>query len=172
MTDSCFKYRRVLSLILGIVLVSGIFTSCNKGPINVLYVFGVTTENTATGDVKDPEIHENYVTLLVELNNELADLMGSTASPFLSKGSSFTRTEGIELDPKDLRSEDEKRIAVADSHLLRLKQIESSYKERIESLEKRAGTSFCIKVNYLLVRGSEDSDSVPLQEYQFELKYN
>ena len=33
-------------------------------------------------------------------------------------------------------------------------------------------TSFCIKVNYILVRGSENSDSVLLQEYQFELKYD
>ena len=172
MIDLHFKYRRVLSIILGVVFVSGIFTSCNKGPINVLYVFGVITENTATGDVKDPEIHEAYVTLLGELNNELADLMDSTASPFLSMGATFKRTEGVELAPKDLRSEDEKRIAVANGHLLRLKQIESSYKERIENLEKRTGTSFFIKVNYILVRGRENSNSVPLQEYQFELKYN
>ena len=172
MIDFYFKYRRVLSIFLGVILVSGLFTSCNKGPIDVLYVFGVITENTATGDVQDPEIHEAYVTLLGDLNNELADLMDSTASPFLGTGASFNRTEGVELDPKDLRSEDEKRIAVANSHLLRLKQIESSYKERIEDLEKRTGTSFSIKVHYLLVRGRENSDSILLQEYQFELKYN
>ena len=137
MIDPCFKYRRVISIILGVVLVSGLFTSCNKGPVNVLYVIGLITENTAPGDVKDPEIHETYVTLLGELNQELADLMDSTASPFLGEGVSFTRTEGIELEPKDIRSEDEKRIAVANSHLLRLKQIESSYKERIEAIEKQ-----------------------------------
>lgn len=172
MIDLRYQYRRVITILLGIILVSGLFTSCNKGPINVLYVFGVITENTATGDVQDPEIHETYVTLLGELNNELADLMDSTASPFLGTGATFKRTEGVELEPKDLRSEDEKRIAVANSHLLRLKQIESSYNERIEDLEKRTGTSFCIQVHYLLVRGSENSDSVPLQEYRFELKYN
>ena len=172
MIDLCFNYRRVLSVFLGVVLVSGIFTSCNKGPVNVLYVFGVVTENTATGDVKDSEIHEAYVTLLGELNNELAELMGSSASTFLGEGSTFTRTEGVELALKDLRSEDEKRITVSNSHLLRLKQIESAYKERIENIEKRTGTSFCIKVHYLLVRGRENSNSVPLQEYHFELKYN
>lgn len=172
MIDLCFRYRRVLSIILGFVLVSGLFSSCNKGPVNVLYVFGVITENTAAGDVKDPEIHETYVALLGELNNELADLMDSTASPFLGTGATFQRTEGVELELKDLRSEDEKRIAVADSHLLRLKQIESSYKERIEDLEKRTDTSFFIKVNHILVRGSENLNSVPLQKYRVELRYN
>lgn len=172
MIDLNIRCRRILSVILGAVLVSGIFTSCNKGPVDVLYVFGVITENTGAGDVKDPEIHEAYVTLLGELNNELADLMDSAASTFLGEGASFTKTEGVELNPKDIRSEDEKRIAVANNHIFRLKQIESSYKERIENLEKRTDTSFCIKVHYLLVRGRENSNSVPLQEYHFELKYN
>ena len=172
MIDFCSKYRRILPVILGAVLVSGIFTSCNKRPVDVLYVFGVITENTGAGDVKDPEIHEAYVTLLGELNNELADLMGSTASTFLGEGMTFRRTEGVELAPKDIRSEDEKRIAVANNHIFRLKQIESSYKERIEDIEKQTGTSFCIKVTYLLVRGRENSNSVLLQEYHFELKYN
>ena len=172
MIDLNIRYRRIISLILSATLVLGIFTSCNNGPVDVLYVFGVITENTGAGDVKDPEIHEAYVTLLGELNNELADLMDSAASTFLGEGASFTKTEGVELNPKDIRSEDEKRIAVANNHIFRLKQIESSYKERIADLVKRSGTSFRIKVNYLLVRGRENSDSVPLQQYQFELKYN
>ena len=166
------KYRRVFSIILGIVLGSCSFASCDKGLIDVLYVFGVITENTAADDVKDPEIREAYGTLLGELNNELAVIMDSTRPTILGTGVSFRKTEGVELEPKDLRSEDEKRIAVANSHLLKLKQIESSYKERIENLEKRTGTSFCIQVHYLLVRGSGNSDSVPLLEFQFELKYN
>lgn len=109
MIDSCNKYRRVLSIILGVVFVSGIFTSFDKGPIDVLYIFGVITENTATADVKDPEIHETYVALLSELNNELAALMNSTESTILGTGATFKITEGVELEPQDIRSEDEKR---------------------------------------------------------------
>lgn len=172
MIDLNFRYRRIISLILSATLVLGIFTSCQKGPVDVQYVFGVVTEITSPGDVKDPDLHEAYLTILGELNTDLAVLMDHTASPFLGEGATFTRIEGVELNPKDLRSEDEKRIAVANSHLLRLKQIESSYKERIENLENRTGTSFCIKVHYLLVRGRENSNSVLLQEYHFELKYN
>jgi hypothetical protein len=172
MIDLNFRYRRIISLILSASLVLGIFTSCQKGPVDVQYVFGVVTEITSPGDVKDPDLHEAYLTILGELNNDLAVLMDHTASPFLGEGATFTRIEGVELNPKDLRSEDEKRIAVANSHLLRLKQIESSYKERIEKIEKRTGTSLCIKVHYLLVRGRENSNSVLLQEYHFELKYN
>ena len=168
------KYGRVLSSILSVVLVSGIFTSCNKGPVDVLYDFDVFTENTAPDNVQDPDIHDSYVTLLSELNNELATLMeSSVSSPILGgTGNSFKRTEGVELNPKDIRSEDERKIAISENELIRLKQIESSYKERIENLEKRNGTSFRIDVHYILVRGRENSDSVLLQEYQFELKYN
>lgn len=172
MIDLSIRFRRIVSLFLSATLVLGIFTSCNKGSVEVKYVFGVATEITSPEDVKDPEIHEAYLTILGELNNDLADLMDYTASPFLGGGVTLTRIEGVELEPKYLRSEDEKRIAVANSHLLRLKQIESSYKERLENLDKRTGTSFCIKVNYLLVRGRENSNSVSLLEYQFELKYN
>ena len=166
------KYGRVLSFILGFVLISGIFTSCNKGTVDVLYVFGVITENTAPSEVQDPEMHEIYVSLLGELNNELADLMDSSASTFLGTGESFKRIEGVELNPKDIRSEDERKMAVYNSDLLKIKQIESSYKKRIEGLEKRNGTSFHIDVRYILVRGRENVDSILLQEYQFELKYN
>ena len=166
------KYRRVLSFIVGVVLVSGIFTSCSQGTVDVLYVLGMITENTAPDDVQDPEIHEAYVTLLGEFNNELAELMGSTASPFLGTGVTFKKTEGFELAPKNFRPEDERRIADYNRYLSRLKQIESSYKERIEGLEKRDGTSFSIVVHYILLRGGESIDSVLLQEYEFELKYN
>lgn len=166
------KYRRVVSFILSVVLLSEVFTSCNKGPVNVLYVFGVITENTAPNDVQDSEIQEAYLILLRELNDELAALMDSSASTFLGTGDSFKKTVGVELNPKDIRSEDERKIAVSDSYLSRLKQIESSYRERIENLEKRNGTAFRIDVHYILVRGRENSDSVLLQEYQFELKYN
>ena len=168
------KYGRVLSSILSVVLVSGIFTSCNKGPVDVLYDFNVLTENTVPDDVKDPEIHDSYVTLLSELNNELAALMeSSVSSPILGgTGNSFKRTEGVELTPKDIHSEDERKIAISENELFRLKQIESSYKERIDNLEKRDGISFRIDVNYFLSRRRENSDSVLLQEYHFELKYN
>ena len=166
------KYRRVLSFIVSVVLLSGIFTSCTQGTIDVRYVLGMITENTAPDDVEDPEIHEAYVTLLGEFNNELAELMGSTASPFLGTGVTFKKTEGFELAPKNFRPEDERRIADYNRYLSRLKQIESSYKERIEGLEKRDGTSFRIDVHFVLLRGGESIDSVLLQEYGFELKYN
>ena len=167
------KFGRVLSSILSVVLVSGIFTSCNKGPVDVLYDFDVITENTAPNDVQDPEIQDSYVTLLSELNNELAALMELSGSPFLGgTGNSFKRTEGVELNPKDIPSEDERKIAISENDLFKLKQIESSYKERVEKLEKRDGTSFHIDVHYLLARRRENSNSVVLKEYQFELKYN
>jgi len=166
------RYRRAISLILSSVLISGFFTSCNKEPIDVLYVFSVITENTAPDDVQDPEIHEAYVSLLGELNTELADLLDLSISTISGTGVSFKKVEGVELNPKDLRAEDEKRKAVYDSYLFRLKQIEAFYKDRIDNLEKRSGTSFRIDVHYILARGRENSDSVLLQEYQFELKYN
>lgn len=172
MTYLYTQYRRVIAFILSAVLFSGTFTSCNKGPVNVLYVSGIITENTAPNDIKDPEMHEAYVSLLGDFNNELADFMDSSASTFVGAGVSFKNAVSVELNPKDLRAEDERRIAVYDSQLLKLKQIESAYKERIEGLGKRDGTCFRIDVHYILMRGRENSDSVLLQEYQFELEYN
>ena len=158
--------------LLSIVLISGIFTSCNKGPVDVRYVFSVITENTVPDEVKDPGMHETYVSLLRDLNNDLASLMNSSASTFLGAGDSFHKVEGIELNPRDFRTEDERRITVYDNYLLRLKQIESSYKDRIEAIGKRAVATFRIDVHFLLTRGSGDSDSVLLKEYHFELTYN
>ena len=166
------RYGRVISFILSVALLSGILSSCNKGPINVLYVLGVITENTAPQEVQDPEIRESYVSLLGDLDSDLADLMGSSPSTFPGTGVSHKKVAEVELNPQDLRAEDERRSAIYDNYLPRLKQIESSYKERIEHLEKRDGSSFRIEVHFLLVRGREDSDSVLLQEYPFELKYN
>lgn len=140
--------------------------SCKKGQITAEYEYGVVLDATTPGNVTDPEIRGVYETLLSDLNNDLSNLISSgTAVP--------RKIVGREVDSKDLPSEDEMRIAEYESYLPGLKEIEASYRKRIEDLEKRDGVSFSIKGYYLLTRGHfSDSNPVNLKEYKFELKYN
>jgi hypothetical protein len=77
------------------------------------------------------------------------------------------------MDPKDIPAEDEHRIAEFNDYLPKLKEIEASYRKRIEGLEKRDGVSFCINGTLLLLKAREDSKTDGyLKEYPFELRYN
>jgi hypothetical protein len=48
----------------------------------------------------------------------------------------------MSMDPKDVPAEDEDRIAEFNDYLTKLKEIETSYRKRIESIEKRDGGFF------------------------------
>ena len=77
------------------------------------------------------------------------------------------------MDPKDVPAEDERRIAEFNAYLPKLKEIEASYRKRIEGLEKRDGVSFCINGKLLLLKAQDDSKKDGyLKEYPFELTYN
>lgn len=79
----------------------------------------------------------------------------------------------LSMDPKDVPAEDERRIAEFNDYLTKLKEIEASYRKRIEGLEKRDGVSFRIHGKLFLLRAREDSKTDGyLKEYPFELRYN
>ena len=150
-------------VLLGLICLLSL-ASCKKGTITAEYEYGVVYENTAPGSVTDPEIRGAYETLLNDLYNDLSNLIS---------GPGPRKVVGKEVDSKDLRSEDESRIAEYESYLPGLQEIEASYRKRIEGIEKRDGVSFSIKGQYLLVRGRfTDINSLLLKEYSFELKYN
>lgn len=152
-------------VLLGLICLLSL-VSCKKGPVTAEYEYGVVLETTAPESITDPEIQGFYKTLLNDLDNDLSNL--------ISSGTSLPRKiVGREVDSKDLPSEDERRIAEYEGYLPGLKEIETSYRKRIEEIEKRDGVSFSIKGYYLLARGHfSDSKSVLLKEYKFELKYN
>ena len=77
------------------------------------------------------------------------------------------------MDPKDVPAEDGHRIAEFNAYLPKLKEIEASYRKRIEGLEKRDGVSFCINGKLLLLKAQDDSKKDGyLKEYPFKLTYN
>lgn len=154
-------FRRFSAFFIGIVLFSFALASCNKRPITVIYVFSVVTESTDAGTMTDSGLHDAYVTLLGDLNDDLSRVIAQGRI-----------VEGVELVPAALPAEDERRIAEFNRYLSGVKDIEASYRERIEALEKRNGTSFCIRYHFLLARGVENSASTLLDEYHFDLKYN
>ena len=169
MTVVFSKYRRVISVILGLIVLSSVFTSCKKGPVTVVYWLGLTVKATDPGEITDPGMHDTYETLLRDLIGELAP------NTYYFKPYDLVLDKDravLMMDSSELSSEDERRIAEFNDYLPELKEIETSCRKRIGDLEKRDGVSFCIDVNLLLSRISNDSDPIILREYRFELKYN
>jgi hypothetical protein len=144
--------------------------SCKKGPVTVAYFLGVSVECTDPDEIADPEMRDTYVTLLHDLQKDLdPNLISFNPQVIVA----VIDRAVMSMDPKDIPAEDENRIAEYNDYLPVLKEIEASYRKRIESLEKREGVSFCLKGKLLLLRAREDSKTDdPLKEYQFELKYN
>lgn len=169
MTLYCSKYRRVLSVLLGLLLISSVFTSCKKGPVTVAYWLGLTVEATDPAKITDSEMHDTYETLLRNLIGELAP------NTYYFKPHDLVLDKNrvvMIMDSAEMSSEDERRITEFNDYLPELKEIETSYRKRIEDLEKRDGVSFCINCYLLLSRISDDSDPIILRDYRFELKYN
>ena len=157
------RYRRFFVFVLSVILSAGVFNSCSKEPITVTYVFGLIMESTGPGKETDPEMNDIYMTLLRELDSDLTRVIPDAG---------MRKVVSVELTPGDLRSEDGRKKDEYNSYLPLLKEIEASYRKRIEGIEKREGISFCFNCHYVLVRGGDNSETVCLQEYHFELKYN
>ena len=144
--------------------------SCKKGPVTVSYLLGVSVEATDPEEIADPEIRDTYLTLLRDLQKDLDPNMLTFKPQDIA--AVIDRTV-MSMDPKDVPAEDEDRIAEFNDYLTKLKEIEASYRKRIEGLEKREGVSFRIHGKLLLLKAQEDSQKDGyLKEYPFELKYN
>lgn len=156
------RFKRLIFLVSGLVLLAGIITSCEKEIKTVYYKFGcMTTDFTPPGDITDPELRDVYEKLLSDLMNDLFNLHHDSLY-------------GVEIEPKALSAEDEKRVAEFNRHLPEVKALEATYRKRISEIEKKSDTSFFVKVTYLLYRSASGStsDGKVLQQYDFELKYN
>lgn len=156
------RFRRLIFLVCGFFLLTGIFNSCGKEAKEVLYKFGcLTADFTPPGDIADPELRDVYKKLLGDLTNDIFDLH-------------LDNLYGVEIAPKALRAEDEKWLAEYNRHLPEVKALEATYRKRISEIEKNSGASFFVKVTYLLYRSApgNTSEGVLLQQYDFELNYN
>ncbi len=156
-------------VLLGLVCLLSL-VSCKKGPVTVVYLLSISAEATHPDEIPDPEMRNIYETLLRDLQKDL-DPNYYTLDPRVI-GAVITRAV-LSMDPKDVPAEDEHRIAEFNDYLPKLKEIEASYRKRIEGLEKRDGVSFCINGKLLLLKAREDSKTDGyLKEYPFELRYN
>ena len=156
-------------VLLGLVCLLSL-VSCKKGPVTVVYLLSVSAEATHPDEIVDPEMHNIYETLLRDLQRDLDPNYYSLDPREI--GAVINRAV-LSMDPKDVPAEDEHRIAEFNEYLPKLKEIEASYRKRIEGLEKRDGVSFCINGKLLLLKAREDSKADGyLKEYQFELRYN
>ena len=144
--------------------------SCKKGPVTVVYSLEISAEATHPDEITDSEMRDIYKTLLRDFQRDLDPNSYSLDTRVI--GAVIDRAV-LSMDPKDVPAEDERRIAEFNDYLTKLKEIEASYRKRIEGLEKRDGVSFRINGKLLLLRAREDSKTDGyLKEYPFELRYN
>ena len=156
-------------VLLGLVCLLSL-VSCKKGPVTVVYLLGISAEATHPDEIVDPEMRDTYKTLLRDLQRDLDPNYYSLDPREI--GAVIDRAV-LSMDPKDVPAEDEDRIAEFNDYLTKLKEIEASYRKRIESIEKRDGVSFRLDGQLLLLRKRDDSKpDALLKEYRFELKYN
>lgn len=168
--SSVFKIeRRMKKVLLGLICLLSL-VSCKKGPVTVVYLLGVSVEATDPDEIADAEMRDTYLTLLRDLQKDLDPNMLTFKPQDIA--AVIDRTV-MSMDPKDVPAEDENRIAEFNDYLTKLKEIEASYRNRIESIEKRDGVSFRLDGQLLLLRTRDDSKpDALLKEYRFELKYN
>ena len=156
-------------VLLGLVCLLSL-VSCKKGPVTVVYLLEISAEATHPDEIVDPEMHDIYQTLLRDLQRDLDPNFYSLDPRII--GAVINRAV-LSMDPKDVPAEDERRIAEFNAYLPKLKEIEASYRKRIEGLEKRDGVSFCINGKLLLLKAQDDSKKDGyLKEYPFKLTYN
>lgn len=150
-----------LSFIGGILLLSGVFASCEEEYKVTIYRLSCgATEYTGPGDIADPELEAVYIRLLDNLMTDLA---------LLRLDEMWT----VNIYDDNFTKEDEKRVETFNKYLPKVKELEASYKKRIEEIEITSTSSFCIKLQYILSRSvPADASALCLQEYSFELKYN
>ena len=156
-------------VLLGLVCLLSL-VSCKKGPVTVVYSLEISAEATHPDEITDSEMRDIYKTLLRDFQRDLDPNSYSLDTRVI--GAVIDRAV-LSMDPKDVPAEDERRIAEFNDYLSKLKEIEASYRKRIEGLEKRDGVSFRIHGKLFLLRAREDSKTDGyLKEYPFELRYN
>ena len=155
----CKMKKFGLFFVFALVLLTGMFSSCNKEDKLALYYFYCdVTDRTAPSTIEDPELRAVYTQLLTDFINDLSKLKMS---------------EIYETNVVDGRfgPEDEKQIAKYDIRLPDLKDLEAKYKKRIEDLSAPDELAFFIRGAFTLSRSTpaDFSSTVTLREYTFNL---
>lgn len=154
--------QRILYFIGGLVLLTGIFTSCaEEYKVAVYRTTCGPVEYTSPDDITDPDLKAFYTQIQADLMTEL----------------SILRLDGmwqVNVYNDNFKAADEKKVSGFNKRLAEVKELEATFKKRIEDYGKPSASSFYIKVQYVLSR-SVPADYTPalcLQEYNFELRYN
>ena len=151
--------HRIILLLCGLILVSGLLTSCGKEFKVTQYqiIFG-TSDISQPRDIPDEEVRTVYLQLIDDVNR------------LKPRVDDYWQVEVIN---DRFGPEDENAIAQYNSNLSVVKNLEAACKKKIEDLGTYPESSFYAKVIYQVKRSvPADYSSDCLQEYTFELKYN
>ena len=145
----------------GLVLLTGVFSSCNKEDKLALYYFYCdVTDRTAPSEIQDPAMRAVYVQLLTDFIDDLSKLKMSEIYE--------TNVVNGKFGP-----EDEKQVAKYDVRLQDLKDLEDKYRKRVEGLGEQSGLAFYFQVAFKLTRSTpaDFSSTVTLREYYFDIRH-
>ena len=151
--------RRIILFLCGLILVSGLLTSCGKEFKVTQYqiIFG-TSDISQPRDIPDEEVRTVFLQLIDDVNR-----LKTVVDDYWQ----------IEVVNDRFGPEDENAIARYNSRLTQVKNLETACKRKIEALGTHPESSFYAKVIYQVKRSvPADYSSDCLQEYTFELKYN
>jgi hypothetical protein len=151
--------RKIILFLCGLILVSGLLTSCGKEFKVTQYqiIFG-TSDISQPRDIPDEEVRTVYLQLIDDVNR-----LKTVVDDYWQ----------IEVVNDRFGPEDENAIARYNSRLTQVKDLEAACKRKIEALGAHPESSFYAKVIYQVKRSvPADYSSDCLQEYTFELKYN
>ena len=154
--------KRIAYFLSGLVLVTGLLTSCaEEYKVAVYRTTCGPIEYTGPDQVTDPELQDFYTQLLTDLMTDLSKLL-------------LDGMWQVNVSDDNYKPEDDKKVTQFNKRLPEVKELEAKFKKRIADYGKPSGSSFCIKVQYILSRSvpADYSPAVCLQEYRFELRYN
>jgi len=153
------KRLKLAYIICGLILTSGLLTSCAKEFKITQYqiIFG-TSDISQPIDIPDEEVRTVYQQLIDDVNR------------LKPRVDDYWQVEVIN---DRFGPEDENAIAQYNSNLSVVKNLEAACYKKIEDLGTYPESSFYAKVIYQVKRSvPADNSSDCLQEYTFELKYN
>ena len=155
------SFKRILYFVSGLVLFTGLLTSCaEEYKVAVYRTTCGPIEYTGPDQVTDPELQDFYTQLLTDLMTDLSKLL-------------LDGMWQVNVSNENYKPEDEKKVNLFNKRLPEVKELETMFKKRIEDYGKPSGSTFCIKVQYVLSRSvpADYSPAVCLQEYSFQLAF-
>lgn len=150
--------RQVLSILFGLVLMSGVFASCTQHIKPTMYQIDFNIEElTPPQSISDPEVRKAFDEIISVFEKANLGMQSWTVDIVNDR-----------FDAEDKNAENR-----YENTLTKVKACEEECKRIINALDAQSGSSLYLKVVCKLSRWvAADSQSSVMKEYRFELQFN